>query len=258
MTKLTLRKLSQAIFLVLGLAILSMIIVGGRKSIHNICPYALICFGFLKGNLITISVGIAGLGILLGIGFMVLSMFQGRLFCGYICPLGTLQELFYALLRKKRAKQIPFMLERRFAKLKYYILTLNIILVVVGISWLYINFCPIYGLSRLPSLAFGGLLIFIAILALGLLLERFWCRYLCPYAALLNLAQMLGKFLGIRRRKIYRNLERCIDCELCSRNCPMNLNILETEYVEDPDCIHCLRCTTKCPKPGTICRGKEQ
>jgi NAD-dependent dihydropyrimidine dehydrogenase PreA subunit len=183
-------------------------------------------------------------------------MFQGRIFCGYICPLGTLQELVFAV-RRRRSKQIPFMYERKLAKFKYILLPLNIILVLLGLSWLYINFCPIYGLSRLPSLAVGGLIIFILIMVGGIFVERLWCRYLCPYAALLNLAQGLGKLLGTKRRMIYRNLERCIDCELCSRNCPMNLDILASEYVQDHNCIHCLRCTVKCPKPGTVCRGKR-
>lgn len=256
MSKTSIRKLSQAVFLLLSLGILSLVIINGKTTIHNLCPYAVICFGFLKGNLINFSVGIAALGVFLGIAFMVFSMFQGRIFCGYICPLGTLQELVYAV-RRRRSKQIPFMYERKLAKFKYILLPLNIIIVILGLSWLYINFCPIYGLSRLPSLAVGGLIIFILIMVGGIFVERLWCRYLCPYAALLNLAQGLGKLLGTKRRMIYRNLERCIDCELCSRNCPMNLDILASEYVQDHNCIHCLRCTVKCPKPGTVCRGKE-
>lgn len=251
------RKLSQTLFLLLTLGILTLVIVKAQATIHNICPYALICFGFLKGNLITFSVGVAALGILLGIAFMLLSMFQGRVFCGYICPLGTLQELVYAL-RKKRGKQLSYMYERKLVKLKYGVLIINIILVIFGLSWLYINLCPIYGLSRLPSMAIGGLLVFALILIGGFFMERLWCRFLCPYAALLNLAQKFGALLGIKRHMIFRNLERCVDCELCCRNCPMNLDILASEYVEDENCIHCLRCTIKCPKPGTVCRGREQ
>lgn len=251
------RKLSQALFLLLALGILTIVIVKAKATIHNICPYALICFGFLKGNLITFSVGVAALGILLGIAFMLLSMFQGRVFCGYICPLGTLQELVYAL-RKKRCQQLSYMYERKLVKLKYGVLIINIILVIFGLSWLYINLCPIYGLSRLPSMAIGGLLVLALILIGGFFMERLWCRFLCPYAALLNLAQKFGALLGIKRHMIFRNLERCVDCELCCRNCPMNLDILASEYVEDENCIHCLRCTIKCPKPGTVCRGREQ
>lgn len=252
MSQQTLRKLSQGVFLALGLAILLFVITLGRQSIHNICPYSIVCFGLLKGNLINFSVGVASLGIFIGLLFMLLSIWYGRVFCAYICPLGTLQELTYSLRRKKPRQHVAFIYERRLAKFKYIVLLINAILVLLGVSWLYINFCPIYGLSRLPTWAMGGLLVFAMILLLGLCLERFWCRYLCPYAALLNLSQKLGKVLNIPRRKVYRNLERCIDCGLCSQNCPMNLDILAAEYVEAEDCIHCLRCTLPCPKPGTI------
>ncbi|HOA28485.1 MAG TPA: 4Fe-4S binding protein [Candidatus Cloacimonadota bacterium] len=229
-----------------------MVIIEGRQSIHNFCPYAVVCFGFLKGNLLFFSIGVAALGILIGMSFMILSMFFGRVFCGYICPLGTLQELLFALRSKKRGKRMNWLVERKLARFKYFVLALNILLVVAGLTWVFIPFCPIYGISRLPSLALGGLAVFVLILVVGFFVERLWCRYLCPYAALLNLAQGLGKLFGIKRTMVLRNLERCIDCGICSANCPMNLDITSSEYVDDPNCIHCLRCSQKCPKPGTI------
>lgn len=145
-----------------------------------------------------------------------------------------------------------WLVERKLARFKYFVLALNILLVVAGLTWVFIPFCPIYGISRLPSLALGGLAVFVLILVVGFFVERLWCRYLCPYAALLNLAQGLGKLFGIKRTMVLRNLERCIDCGICSANCPMNLDITSSEYVDDPNCIHCLRCSQKCPKPGTI------
>lgn len=252
MTKIHRRNVFQALFLTIGLLILAMVIIEGRQSIHNFCPYAVVCFGFLKGNLLFYSIGVAALGILIGMSFMILSMFFGRVFCGYICPLGTLQELLFALRSKKRGKRMNWLVERKLARFKYFVLALNILLVVAGLTWVFIPFCPIYGISRLPSLALGGLAVFVLILVVGFFVERLWCRYLCPYAALLNLAQGLGKLFGIKRTMVLRNLERCIDCGICSANCPMNLDITSSEYVDDPNCIHCLRCSQKCPKPGTI------
>ncbi len=252
MTKIHRRNVFQALFLTIGLLILAMVIIEGRQSIHNFCPYAVVCFGFLKGNLLFFSIGVAALGILIGMSFMIISMFFGRVFCGYICPLGTLQELLFALRSKKRGKRMNWLVERKLARFKYFVLALNILLVVAGLTWVFIPFCPIYGISRLPSLALGGLAVFVLILVVGFFVERLWCRYLCPYAALLNLAQGLGKLFGIKRTMVLRNLERCIDCGICSANCPMNLDITSSEYVDDPNCIHCLRCSQKCPKPGTI------
>ncbi|HQQ67618.1 MAG TPA: 4Fe-4S binding protein [Candidatus Cloacimonadota bacterium] len=252
MTKIQRRYIFQAISLALGLLILTLVIVKGQQSIHNFCPYAVVCFGFLKGNMLFFSIGVASLGILVGIGFMILSMFHGRVFCGYICPLGTLQELLYSLRGEKRGKQPNLLLERKLARFKYFVLATNIILVLAGLAWVFINFCPIYGISRLPSLALGSLVVFVLILVAGFFMERLWCRFLCPYAAMLNLAQMVGRLFGIKRTMVLRNLERCIDCGICSANCPMNLDLMSSENVDDPNCIHCLRCSQKCPKPGTI------
>jgi len=252
------RWLIQVFFFLLSVAILSFVIIAGKVSIHNVCPYALICFGLLKANIINLALGLAALGIFLGIAFMIVSMFWGRIFCGYICALGSYQQWIYQLLRKRRRKQIPLYYERIFGKIKYLILVLTILLVIAGYAWIYMQFCPIYALSRLPSAAIGGL-ITLGIITIGSLIwERFWCRFLCPYAALLNIAQKVGKFFGISRRKVQRNLERCNDCGLCRSNCPMNLDILADEYVQSEDCIHCLSCAQGCPKSGTISVKKER
>jgi len=81
--------------------------------------------------------------------------------------------------------------------------------------------------------------------------ERFWCRFLCPYGALMNVFQKVGEWMGIKRRRMKRNLERCNDCGLCVLYCPMNLNLAEDEYINGADCIHCGLCAEVCPKPGT-------
>jgi ferredoxin len=73
----------------------------------------------------------------------------------------------------------------------------------------------------------------------------------------MNIFQWLGDTVGIQRKKIRRNLERCTDCGLCSLNCPMNINIAENEFVQDRNCIHCGLCAESCPKPGTYTEERE-
>lgn len=252
------RCLIQTVALLLSIGILSFVIISGKKAIHNFCPYALVCFGLLRGDLLYLTMGIAALGVFLGILFMVVSMIWGRVFCGYICPLGSVQEFLFYLCRKgKRPKQIPYFAERRLSKLKYWILSITSLLVIFGLSWLYINLCPIFALSQFIAISLGGFAILIGIIVSGIIWERAWCRFLCPYAALMNITQTIGALFGIKRSKIRRNLERCIDCGICSLYCPMNLDILSEEYVSSVDCIHCMRCSRKCPKPGTVCKGRD-
>jgi polyferredoxin len=254
-----LRLLVQLFGLILGAGFLVLMIIGYPYAMHAFCPFATICFGLNKGVIMGSILAIFGLTVAISIGILIHSMFFGRQFCGYLCPLGTWQEAIFSLRgRKYRTKnRIPIYHERRLSKLKYIVLVLTALLSVLGIAYFFIVLCPLYALSLLPRQAIPGLAVFLLISIGAAFVERLWCRWLCPYAALLNTFEGIGAVFGLRRSKIHRNLERCVDCGCCSLYCPMNINLLENEYVQSPDCIHCLMCAKKCPKSGTICCEKE-
>jgi len=95
--------------------------------------------------------------------------------------------------------------------------------------------------SRL-SLMFAAL--FLGIVALNLVAERFWCRYLCPLGGLLGL---LSK-VGLVRREVN---QECQGCELCTRACPTGTIRPEENYASDPaECTMCLDCRQACPRGG--------
>ncbi len=85
----------------------------------------------------------------------------------------------------------------------------------------------------------------LAVIIGGLLIPRFWCRYLCPQGLLLGLIQRLSPI------KIWRNPASCIDCGRCDRVCPSRLPVATSEAVRG-DCISCLDCIEVCPKEGTL------
>ena len=256
-----LRHTIQLLFLLSSLAFFAgLIFFALPYTIHNICPYAIVCFGLSKNILIQYLGNPFALTIAFSFLILVLAIFCGRLFCSYFCPLGTMQEIIYALFGKKRRsrKQIPLYLERLFASVKYMVLIITILLSLVGGNYIFIRLCPVYALSLLPNITILGLIVALLIIVAGIFQERFWCRFLCPYAALMNLFQYLGKLVHFPYLKIYRNLERCNDCEICSLSCPMNINITEEEYVQNPNCILCFRCMDKCPKPETLKVQREK
>ena len=253
------RRMVQIAGLALAMGFLALVILGFGYTIHGACPYAVVCFGLSGSNFLRLGGLVMSGAIIFGFAVLVYTMFQGRKFCAWLCPLGTVQELIY-LTRGKRCRmkrRTPFYLERKLSLLKYPILVVTMVLTLLGLSYLFIRLCPFYGLSLLPRMIGPGVIILLLVLAASLFLERSWCRYLCPYAALMNVFQWLGDMVGIRRKKIRRNLERCTDCGLCSLNCPMNINLAEHEYVRDPNCIHCGRCAESCPKPGTVAEERE-
>ena len=249
-----LRLASQLLFLFLSACLIAGLIAGRFYSAHAYCPYAVICFGAMNftftqnaGYLFSLTIGI-------GLLLCVLTMFIGRKFCSYICPLGTLQEFLFHLRSPKYRinKRIPFFYERKFRGGKYIVLSLTIILAGTGFAYIYMNFCPILTLSRMPDIILPGFLLWMLIIVGGLLTERFWCRFLCPMAALFNVFQYIGRLFHFRHLILERNIERCSDFCYCQRNCPMNINLHESTYILDLNCIHCLKCITNCPKEKTI------
>jgi polyferredoxin len=81
---------------------------------------------------------------------------------------------------------------------------------------------------------------------LSLVIPYFWCRYLCPYGALLGLLSLLSPL------KITRHAASCIDCDLCTRACPSNLPVATLARVRSDECFGCLSCVAACPVPRAL------
>ncbi len=247
MNRFKLRTIIQ-IFTLLGWLILLFLLIRGiLYPAHQYCPYAVVCFGSLYplGYHLYLIAVIAGLAIALS------AIFIGRRFCGYICFFGTIQEVLFLL----RSKLYPKKIGRNFSdnllkKIKYIILLATIILTLTYLSHLYMHFCPVLALAEIKYIGLPGLISLMTILLFGFIIERFWCRYLCPYAALMNIVQVLGSFIGIKRTVLKQ--KKCINCGICSNVCPMNIDLEKVGKITDPNCIHCLRCVKHCPDTGKI------
>lgn len=249
----------QLVSLFVSVVFITLIILGFKHAIHALCPYAIVCFGISKAGLVLVLRNSFAISTAFSIGILIFTIFCGRKFCAYLCPIGTIQEAIFSVHSNKyyRRKRLSYFYESKLSRIKYFVLAITLILSVLGLGYIFIKLCPMYALSMLPFLAIPGLLIFVIIAVSAYISDRFWCRFLCPYAALMNIAQHLGNLFGIKRLVIRRNLERCIDCGICMQHCPMNINISETEFVLSPECIHCMKCADKCPKPGTFCCDRE-
>jgi len=207
----------------------------------------------MDAGLINIANAVAAWAVVIGLIILISTMWLGRRFCAWICPLGTIQEALFGLRTRqyKLKRKLPFWVEWKFGWVRYVLLLLTVILAALALGWRYMRLCPFLTLSRLPRISWPGLILLIVLIIGSMFTERFWCRFLCPYGALMNVFQKVGEWMGIKRRRMKRNLERCNDCGLCVLYCPMNLNLAEDEYINGADCIHCGLCAEVCPKPGT-------
>ncbi len=198
----------------------------------------------------------AGLVLLLfivGSGFLF-----RRSFCSWICPIGTVSEWIGKLgkkLFKKKSFDLPKWLTWILFPLKYLLLGFFIKYILIdmpGVDAINFMMSPYNIISDVKMLQFflnisGFAIKFILVLfVLSLFFRNFWCRFLCPYGALIG----IGSLLGIT--KIKRNEDSCIDCNACTRVCPQRIRVSETKAVLTPECSACMLCVEACPVKDTL------
>jgi polyferredoxin len=91
-----------------------------------------------------------------------------------------------------------------------------------------------------------SLKVLIGLVALSLVIPYFWCRYLCPYGALLGVLSLASPL------KVTRHAKACIDCNLCNQACPSLLPVDRLERVSSDECVGCLSCVAACPAPEAL------
>lgn len=196
-------------------------------------------------------------GLVLFIFFVASGFIFRKSFCGWMCPVGTLSNWVDRLGEKILKKQFepPRWLVWLLTPLKYLLLIFFAKMVIFNMPVMaakeFLN-SPYNKVSDVKMLlfflqisAFSLAVIFI-IFILSLFIKNFWCRFLCPYGALIG----LGSIFGISR--ITRNEETCIDCKQCTRACPMGIQVAEKKRVLDPECTACFSCVEACPKKDTL------
>jgi polyferredoxin len=192
----------------------------------------------------------AGLVILLAI--LATSIVLKKAFCAWLCPIGALSEAFAALnFQAFRTKlKLPRLLDVPMRGLKYLLLLFfaRAIFVTMGREDLaafldspYHRVADIKMLYFFEQLSPLALKILAALAFLSLVVPYFWCRYLCPYGALLGAASLVSPL------KVTRHVPSCIDCGLCAKACPSHLPVDRLSRVRSDECFGCLSCVAACP-----------
>ncbi len=178
-------------------------------------------------------------------GFVAVGLlFFGRgVFCGWLCPFGALQELLNIAAQRLRIPQIPipFALHERLWPIKY-ILFLGLFAISLHSVTLAFRFAEIEPFKTAIALKFlrdwPYLLYAVGLLGIGLFVQRFFCRYLCPLGAALAIPARLRMFEWLKRK-----VQCGRECRICASRCPVQA-IHPLGQINPNECIHCLNCQT--------------
>ena len=268
----TARRISQVFFLLLFLW-LCVVSTGGERWFEKAgWPVNLLLqLDPLVAVGVALAAGTLTLGLLWALATVVLTVLFGRVFCGWLCPFGTMHQFVGWLGRRRKGvhQRIGLNSYRRWQSAKYVILAVMLGSAAAGavtgwsgqvgslLTGLLDPLPLVYrsvNLAALPMADRGADVlwttdrlaegvwvigaIFIAAVALNLWIPRFYCRFVCPLGALLGTIGRVSIF------RIGRREDACVNCELCERDCEGACS--PATQVRVSECVMCLNCVDRC------------
>lgn len=223
-------------------------------SLHAVCPFGGVetLYTFVTSGLYVRKIHDAAL-VLMGLS-LVLAVLFGPVFCGWVCPLGTVQEWVgkwgRKLFKRRYNHFVPEKIDRPLRYLRYVILAWVLYVTAVSGTLIFEAYDPYYALFNFwtGEVAVTALMILGLTLGLSVFVERPWCKYACPYGAVLGITNLFRIF------SIKRAASTCKADGACSVMCPMNIQVDSVKSVRDHQCISCLECTSEaiCPVARTV------
>ncbi len=190
------------------------------------------------------------------IAFVLMSILLKKAFCSWLCPVGTFSENLWKFGRHVfgRSLHLPKWIDVVLRGLKYVLL--GFFVFVIGtmsaeaihdfMSTPYGLVADVKMLNFFRDMGQTAAIVIGLLILLSMLIQNFWCRYLCPYGALLGIVSLLSPF------KIRRDTEACIDCGKCVRACPSSLPVDQLMQIRSAECTACMACVAACPAENAL------
>jgi polyferredoxin len=196
------------------------------------------------------------------ITFLSMAFLFRKAFCSWLCPVGTLSEFLWRAGQKlfKRNFPLPRWLDLPLRGLKYLLLSFFVWAIstmsVEGIRDFmqspYGLIADVKMLNFFRHIGETGLIALGVLAAASVFVPNFWCRFLCPYGALLGLTSWISP------TKICRNPVPCIHCAKCAKACPSSLPVDKLVSIKSVECTGCMECVAVCPAEGALYMGLSQ
>jgi len=179
-----------------------------------------------------------------------------RGFCSWVCPIGTLSEYAHKAGRKllRRNRSLTLWADRILRGIKYALLGFFLLMILPMpqaalrefIQGPYNRIADVKMYLFFAEISATALWVIILLSLLSFVVKNFWCRYLCPYGALLGLLSRLS-LVGVQR-----DPGRCDLCKRCDRTCPNRIQVSEERFVASEECTACFSCIQSCPREGAL------
>lgn len=211
----------------------------------------------LKTLILTRDVpGIHAAGMFMLIAFLAISFLYRKAFCSWICPIGTISEWLWQTGQSwfRRTLAAPRWLDVPLRGLKYILLALFLYVVVtMPVPEMRAFLASPYGmvadvkmLDFFRDMGRVTAIVLAVLVVSSLVVKNAWCRYLCPYGA------MMGLLALVSPTRITRNADACIDCAKCTKACPAGLPVDVLASVRSAECTACMTCVAVCPAVGAL------
>lgn len=225
----------------------------GAEGFLPISSLMSLYYFFLSGNLHPAHPA----GVFILVGIIAMSLVLGKAFCSWLCPIGFLSEALGDLGEKifGRKLALPRFLDYPLRSLKYVLLgfflyaiflAMNRVALLAFLSSPYNKVADIKMYHFFADISQFALIVLFGLILLSILIRNFWCRYLCPYGALLGILSFFSP------NRIKRNPQTCIDCGKCARACPARIKVDQLCTVISDECTSCLQCLDVCPVADTL------
>ncbi len=195
-------------------------------------------------------------GFFLFVAFLAISLFFRKSFCSWLCPVGTAAEYLWKLGQYTFGRNIrlPRRADTALRSLKYLLLGFFVYAVAAMSAAEIADFLgspyalvvDVRMLNFFRYLGAGAAMVLLLLVIASILIQNFWCRYLCPYGALLGLASLFSP------SRITRQASTCIDCAKCAKACPALLPVDRLVQIRSAECTGCLECVAVCPAKDTL------